>query len=255
MNKQLITEQLENLGLEKTEASLYLFLLEKGSKTYLELARDSKINRSKVYRHIEKLKNKGLVTRTDDSSGKKLKATSPKNLELLIQKKEEALLTQKKTMPELLSVLTELPNHSQKEFEIKHYKGQDGIRQMLWNQMNATNEILAFSYKNKNEMVGKKFAEKLREMQVERKIILKEIENETDQGDTWYTKIHKWKDFYQSKHISKEDLAIKQYIAVYNNTVSIINWINSEQVGIEIHNEIYTNMQKQIFMKTWNSLP
>lgn len=37
MNKQIIIEQLQNLGIEEIEANIYIYLLEKGSRTHLEL--------------------------------------------------------------------------------------------------------------------------------------------------------------------------------------------------------------------------
>ena len=145
-----------------------------------------------------------------------------------------------------------MPTQLEREFEVKYFHGQEGLKQMLWNQLSAQKEILAFSYQNKNLMVGKAFAEKIREEQVFRKITLYEVENETDQGDYWYTEVANWGKYYKSRHISPKVLEIKQYIGIFNNTVSIANWVEGESVGVEIQNALFANTQRQLFWNMWN---
>lgn len=253
MNKQLILKQLVDVGLEEIEAHIYLYLLENGPRTHLELSREINTDRSKIYRYVEKLVQKSLIEESNDAWGKKLQAAKPSNIELLIQKEEELLKLRKENTPTLINELSGIPTYSEREFEVKYYHGQEGLRQMLWNQLSAEKEILAFSYRNKNDMVGKIYAEKIRTEQVERKIMLYEVENEVDQGDYWYTDVIHWDHFYKSRYISPKILKIKQYIAIFNNTVAIANWINNEEVGVEITNSIYSNMQKQIFWRFWET--
>lgn len=251
MNKQIFLEQLVSIGLEEIEAKIYLYLLENGPHTHLNLSRELNIDRSKIYRYVEKLLSKNLLEELINAWGKKLQSAKPENIQLLIHKKEELLESQKKRLPELVRELSNIPTYIQREFEVKHYRGQEGLRQTLWNQLSAKKEIYAFSYKNKNDIVGKNYAEKIRTEQVERKIMLYELENETDQGDYWYTKVVNWCEFYKSRHIPRKILDIKQYIAIFNNTVAIINWLGREEVGVEIINSSYADMQKQLFKKFW----
>lgn len=251
MNKQNTLSQLENFGFDALEAKIYLHLLENGPRTHLELSREANIDRSKIYRGIEKLIKNKLIEQSADAWGKKLKAASPQNINLLMAEREESLKAQRESLPELIHNLNSIPSFSKREFEIKHYRGQEGLRQMLWNQLYAKDEILAFSYKNKNDIVGKPYAEKIRTLQVEKKIKLFEIENETDQKDYWYTNVSEWSKYYESRHISPKILKINQYIAIFNNTVAIINWLDREEVGLEIINSSYADMQKQLFRKFW----
>lgn len=251
MNKQFFNTYLAQLGLENIEAQIYLYLLENGARTPLELSRELNVDRSKIYRYAEKLIKKKLIEESNTSWGKKLKAANPQNILLSLAEKEEQLKIQKKSLPQVIDNLMKLPTYSEREFEVKHYRGQEGLKQMLWNQLSAKKEIIAFSYKNKNDIVGKSYAEKIRAEQVERKIMLYEVENETDQGNYWYTNIFGWKNFYKSRHIPTRTLKIKQYIAIFNNTVAIINWSKGDEIGIEIINASFTEMQKQLFWKFW----
>lgn len=251
MNKQLILKQLIDIGLEEIEANVYFHLLENGPRTHLQLSRETSIDRSKIYRYVEKLIKKNLIIESNDAWGKKLQAAKPGNIEQLLEKKGEILRLQKEVAPILINELNNLPSYNQREIEIKNYRGSEGLKQMLWNQLSAKKELLAFSYKNRNDIVGESFAEKVRAEQVERKITLYEVENETDQGNYWYTKVENWNKFYKSRFISPKILTIRQHISIFNDTVAIINWLNEEQVGLEITHSFYAKMQKQIFWKFW----
>lgn len=251
MNKQILLRQLSQYGLDASEALIYLFLLEHGPQTPLELSRAINVDRSKVYRSIEDLVKKRFLEESHAAWGKKLQAANPGNLALIVAAEELLLEDRKQALPALIEELASIPAYSKREFEVKHYRGQDGLRQMLWNQLTAKKEILAFSSKNKNDIAGKTYAEKIRLEQVVRKIMLYEVENETDQGDYWYTSVEGWPKYYKSRYISPKILHIKQYIAIFNHTVAIMNWHDGEEVGLEIVNQTYAEMERQRFWKFW----
>lgn len=252
MNKQIIINQLGNFGLDEDEAKIYLHLLEKGTQTPLELSRDTNINRSKIYRYIDRLTAKKLIEMSNAERGLRLKASNPQNLELLIYEKEQEVKNQKEKLPDILKELASSSNDLPKSFEIKHYHGTDGPKQMLWNHLAAKKEILVFGYENRNDIAGKTFAELIREEQVRRKITKIEIENATDQGDYWYTAVANWGKYYKSRYIPPRILNIKQYHVIFNDTISILSWSEGNKVGVEITNSPFTEMYKQIFWKFWD---
>jgi sugar-specific transcriptional regulator TrmB len=251
-NKQIVPSLLGRFGLDEIEAQVYLYLLQNGSRTPLDLSREISINRSRIYRYIDRLVGKKLVEVSGEERGRKLKASNPSNLELLIQEEELKAKSQREVLPELLKELTRLPAKLEKEFEVRHYHGIEGLRQMLWNHLStADRQILAYCYQNRNEMVGKQFAEKIREEQVFKKVMLYEIQNESDKGSYWYTDVANWGKYYTTCEISPKIMEIKQYIAIVNNTVSICNWVEGERVGIEIENSTYAKAQRQLFWTLW----
>ncbi|OGK16568.1 hypothetical protein A2862_02415 [Candidatus Roizmanbacteria bacterium RIFCSPHIGHO2_01_FULL_38_41] len=251
MNKQNYLTQIQEFGLDEVEALIYFHLLQNGKQTPLELSRALNIDRSKIYRSVEKLTKMRLIQDLYARWGKKLQAVDPQSFALILQEEKEKLDTKIQTLPLLISQLSNLSSYTRNEFEIKHYRGQEGLRQMLWNQLSAKRDIVAFSYRNRNDIVGKKYAEKIRQTQVDRKITLYEVENETDQNDYWYTDVKNWGKFYKSRYISPKVLKIKQHIAVFNQTVAIINWFDGEEVGLEIVNATYAETQLQLFWKFW----
>lgn len=251
MNKQLLNQHLNLLGLDETEVLLYLNLLERGPQTPLELSRKSSVNRSKIYRYLERLKNKKLVEDIDTGWGLKIAAGKPANLELLVRERETEVKEQKEILPVILTELKSLATVEPKEFEIKNYHGLEGLKQMMWNQLSAKKEILQFSFETRNEVVGKNFAEKVREEQVLRRIMLYEIENALDQGTFWYTDVPDFPKFYSSRHIPPKILEIKQNLSIFNDTVSIMNWSGETKAGVEIAHPTLAKMQREIFWEFW----
>ncbi|MDP1721575.1 MAG: helix-turn-helix domain-containing protein [Candidatus Gottesmanbacteria bacterium] len=253
MNKQIITRQLEQFGLDDVEVQIYLNLLSKGAKTPLDLSRETNINRSKIYRYLDRLKAKRLVEEADGGRGLSLKAAIPDSLELLILEKEQQVRNQKEILPELIKELSSLPACGGKAgFEVKHYHGTEGLKQMLWNHLAAKKEILVFGYENRNNIAGKAFAETIRQEQVDRKITKIEIENVTDQGNYWYTNVSNWGKYYRSRYLPPQILTIKQYLVVFNDTISILNWADGNKVGVEITNASFADMYKQMFHNYWD---
>lgn len=251
MNRQNILGELLRLGLDSTEAKIYLHLVEFGPITPLKLSREISINRTKIYRYIDRLKKLGLIEDSNVGWGLELKAASPQNFAILIQQKEKTVKEQKDILDSLVNQVSHLPTFSKREFEIQHYFGQEGLKQMMWNQLSAKKEILQFAFETRNEAVGKKYAELIRQNQVDRRIKLYEIENATDQGDYWYTDVGGWANYYDSRHIPSRILTIKQNFSVFNNTLSIMNWHENTLVGIEITNTYLAQMQEKIFWTFW----
>jgi sugar-specific transcriptional regulator TrmB len=251
MNKQIVSTQLQQFGLDEVEITLYLHLIENGPKTPLDLSRETSVNRSRIYRYLDRLKAKKLIEEVNLGRGIVLKASDPKNLKLLILEKEQEITIQRENLSNIIKELTVLPTDQTKSIEIKHYHGEEGLKQMLWNHLSAKKELLVFGFENRNNIAGKAFAEKIRFEQVERKITKIEIENATDQGDYWYTSVPNWGKYYQSRYIPPKILDIKQYQVIYNDTISILNWADGNKVGVEIANSPFVNMYRQIFWKFW----
>lgn len=257
MNKHTITQQLQILGLDDIEINIYLYLLEGFAKTPLEISRETGINRSKIYRYLERLKQKRLIEQLTVERGIKLEAASPEILKLLFIEKEKELKTQQELLPGLVKDLNMISHRLENPFEIRYYHGEEGLKQMLWNRLSAK-EILLYGYQTMNEIVGKKFADILREEQVKRKIKQYEIEEDVDIGNFTgaftYTDVPNWKDYYIPRYMSPNTLKIRQYTSIYNNTIAIMNWENGAKGGVEIVNELYAYMQKQLFWIMWNKI-
>ncbi len=251
MNKTALEEKLISFGLTLRQADIYLSLLEKGIQSPLELSRLTNINRTTLYRELEELKEKGLIEEIVEEHRIRFSASDPKNLELLLTKKETELQKLKIDLP---SVLSQLPptTLTSPTTRIVSFRGKSGLQQLLWNVLKAEKEHIGYGYTDWNESVGREFAEKLRQECVDRNISSREIQNSTAINYQPYTdnKIYQTK-FYSCRYISPKTLDIKHDTYIYNDVFAFCSFYQGELFGVEIHNAEIAKTQKQIFEILW----
>ena len=252
MNNNTIIELLKNFDVNPKEGEIYLALLQKGILSPLQLSRSTLLNRTTIYRILEKLKKIGLVEEVLDEKRTKAKAISPNKFEMIIKQKESEVDKLKQTLPSLKSQLTTIQGVASPETKVLYYRGQNGLRQLLWNTLQAQDEIIGYGYMNWNEVVGKEYAEKLRSEVVTRKRYSREIQNkESIDPLKIYTKITGYEKFHTAKGISKETIEIKHDTYIYNNVFAFSHFIEEEFFGIEIYNAEIVKTQRQIFEILW----
>lgn len=239
MTNNLIETKLEELGFSPEEISIYLYLIKNEEQSLLELSRGLKIDRAKVYRNIEKMLQKQLVEETLSSRGKKVKASPPETLQVLINLEEEKVNHKKQILPEITQLLHSLSPNSQNTFKIKTYKGQDGMGEMMKNQLNAKKDILTMAFTTSENLVGKEFAKKIKLEIIEKKIKIYCLYNDEKNLEL--------ADTTQSIFIPEHKLKIRQQVYIYNDVFAIINKENDEFVGLEITDKTLAEMQRQAF--------
>lgn len=254
MNITQTKEPLTKLGLSQRQADIYLVLLKKGILTPLEISKYTEINRTTVYRIIEKLKSKGLVEEIVDERGKKFKAADPEKLNYIIAQKQAELGKIKSLLPDLINNLNAVEKDIHSKARFVYFKGQDGLKQLLWNTLKAAGKtkVLGYGYMDWNQAVGKKFAEELREEYVNRKIKTWEILNKKPCRD--FTDNQEYLDkWYQNRLIPKSTLEINHDTYIYNDVFAFAHFYQEEFFGVEIHSREIAKTQKQIFNILWNT--
>ena len=110
-----VASELENFGLTKTQAKIYVTLIASGIASASEVAKSSRIRREEVYRLIPELEKRGLITRKLKTP-KKFSAIKPETaIQILIKAKLNNMKGEidqlKQRQPELVSRLKtmELP--------------------------------------------------------------------------------------------------------------------------------------------------
>lgn len=252
MNKSKVVENLQILGFTKSEARLYYFLIKYGPHTPLQLARKTKINRTKIYRITDKLRKKKLVEESDSKWGKTINAAQPEFLKQLIEKEIKTTKRKESILPNTLSTLEQLIKTPATTFESKYYRGTEGIKQIYWNVLSGNGDVLVFGYTDRNKLVGRRFAEKVRTEQVVRKISMYELANpQPEYTENDYTSVPGWNTYYSEKFIDEKVLTIRHQITIFNDVVSIKNFVRSDKSGIEIKNQLLADMHRQIFWHFW----
>src|SRR3990172_9392171 len=97
---------LEEIGLERVLRRLYTTLISRGTLTVLELSRLSEINRTQVYRFLEKLTALGLVEEIVDEHRKMYRTTGLRGLERLVAEKRAKVETLTASLPNISTFLS-----------------------------------------------------------------------------------------------------------------------------------------------------
>jgi len=117
-------KQIEQLGLTKNEALVYIDLLELGSSSSGEIIRKSGLHGSKVYAALDRLKRKGLANYVIKSGKKSFIATDPRRL-LELEQERETLV--KQIVPEL----ERLHRKPRYRVNIEIYEDWEGLKNIV----------------------------------------------------------------------------------------------------------------------------
>lgn len=129
-------------GLEEKEAKVYLDLLSLKKAKLLELSKISEIKRTTLYRLLDKLIEKGLVSEIYEGKRHYYIAESPEKLLNFLAEQKEKI---KKILPQLKALEEEVIERP----KIKFYEGKEGIRSLYEEILKDKNEIIGFSWPEK----------------------------------------------------------------------------------------------------------
>ncbi len=222
---------LEEIGLTDSQIIVYTTLLELGQTKSGNIIKIAQIAGSVVYRALDDLIQKGLVTFIIKSKTKYFSATEPKNIMHLWEDKKSKLAD---LIPELENI-----SLSQNQPETKMFIGWKGIQTAFNSVLEILpkgSEYLAFALgSNKNEPKSVKvFFENYQLKRIKMKYKVKLIVNRSDKNvfETRFKNVKNW----QIKYVN--DFAPRG-IGIYGDTVLIASFediptavmINSKQIA------------------------
>lgn len=249
-NKDGILERLTELNLSIDEAKIYIELI-KEPNTHLRLSRITGINRTKVYRIVEQLIKRSLVSKRSDDRGTFLVATNYSALEIELVNQEEKNKQQRLIFQNLVSELELLKKQNNSRFTINTYEGIEGFKQMLWNELKTQRELLSLGYSNIELFVPDHYWSKKYRSLVNQ-ACYKVFELKTNIADpVGFTKEEQYMKNYFYRLLDPKILPLNNQTVIYNNTTAIYHWRNNQRVGLEIINKPYTDMMRGIFKHLW----
>lgn len=247
INKMLL-QIIKQVGLGSKHALIYELLAKMPATTPLELARETKLNRSSLYRYLEEMRGKGLVELVlRDKSSKYIANLS--GLDQYLASEESRVESLKQIIPSLVRELS--VNKERAQSEVKYFQGRDGLKQMLWNVVASGREYVGLGYENWNTSVGKTYADKLRVKNMETGAKSREITNEIE-DDFEYTNLGaEYQRVYQHRQIDTKILEIKHDTYIYGEVFAYYYHYQGEYFGVEIHNKEIARTERQMFEILW----
>jgi hypothetical protein len=241
------------LGLEPEIAMLYLALHTYGPQSISELSRNSGVERTRIYRLIDKLMDSNLIEVESHYKKGIIKAAPIANINILISQREQEL----KSLQDELSLIEQLLARntlSSPATRVQFYTGAAGIKQMYWNETKAKGEVLAFLHENMQLRTDSRFFERWAQQCNEKNMHFRGIITDSfiASQKLWYThhtndRLKNW----QARYINQDTFAITHGTIVYDNVVGYFNWKDDEVFGIEIYNSQIAHTQRQLFELLW----
>lgn len=248
MINNLLHQVFKQIGLTDKHALVYEKLANGTRTTPLQLSRETRLNRSSLYRYLEELRLKGLVELVLQDKSSKYQA-DPEGLNQYFVSEESRVENLKKAIPRLLHELGEIKGKGGSE--VKYFQGKVGLKQMLWNVVASGNPYAGLGYENWNTSVGKSYADKLRGKNMETSAKSREITN--DQGGGFeYTELgDKYQRIYKHRRIDPKILEIKHDTYIYGEVFAYYYHYQGEYFGVEIHNKEIARTELQMFEILW----
>ncbi len=131
---------LRELGLSELEAAVYLRLLHTPNSTAQQLSQSSKITRTNMYRILDLLLERNLVT-ADSTPVKRFSAAEPHVLKELLQQEQVRLKDLSRSLNSALPFLSAQYALSRNKPGIIHLSGSEGFEQLLNDMVNSQTEV------------------------------------------------------------------------------------------------------------------
>ena len=172
-------KELENIGLSKNEAKVYLTLLNLGSSAAGIKAEKSRVYRTNVYEALNRLIEKGLVSYIYKGHQKLFQAEDPSKLLSILKEREESF---KKILPQL-----NINSKLAKKDKVSIYEGPNGIKAIMSDiikqkeETNSFDEVVTFGIPKDMVFRVKTFIKKYHQRRIELKLVQKHLYDQNAQ--------------------------------------------------------------------------
>jgi sugar-specific transcriptional regulator TrmB len=239
------------LGLEPQIADLYLTLHAYGPQTISELSRNAKVERTRIYRLIDKLMASNLIEVESHYKRGILKAAPIANLHILINQKEQELQSLQDEL-ELIEQVLARNSLSSPATRVQFYRGPEGIRQIRWNQLRAKTECVGYSHRIVDEGAGQTFMHRWVE-EFEQRGLRKKVLLNDEFVQSWRHRKPPGRRIkgVEYNYIAPSIFKIANVCDIYNDVTAYLQWKDGEVFGIEIYNQEIADAQRQFFALLW----
>jgi DNA-binding transcriptional regulator GbsR (MarR family) len=231
---------LEEIGLSKNEAKVYLSLIYLGCTTAGKIAKHSKVPRPNVYDALERLQEKGLVSHVMKDEKMHFEASEPSALMNLLKEREARL---NEIMPKLV-----LNQQMAKGSEAHIFEGMKAAKNMFLHFLDINETLYVYGAPQIAITLAKPFLENFHLRRAERKMWQKHIYNsDAAERIKW---INKNLPYTEARALPKEyDAPITTHIC--GDEVVFILW-QANPLVIQIKNKELAKAYKGYFDILWS---
>lgn len=238
-------------GFSGDEARIYLVLLEIGTASALTVSRKVRMGRTKVYRILDKLIAKGMVTYQADEQGFKFVAHSPAKLDLSLAQREAEVSSLRQKLPVVVEALERVSSTGMPGSKVLFYRGKKGIEQVNFNTLRAHGELLSFEIGTANDLMSRKDAERLRRELVANKIATRTITN-AKRLEPFTEVVELVQRWWEIRYVDPALFTIRAEVFIYNDVYLLYRYTDEDVFAVEIYNQDLADMQRELFEFLWH---
>lgn len=238
---------LEDSGLKSGEAEIYDLLLQYGDSPASSITSKTKYKRGMVYKFLEDLKQKGLVSSHSKSKKTYFRAEHPYKLMEIIENTIKGAEYQKISLESVLPKLAESYNQKETRPTVSYYEGITGIRKVF-------QDIYAPKKEPVYGCVDLEVSDKVLPQHVVRDLIPLRIKNKVKAisfvAKSDLSEAIQKKDaesLRKSVLLDKKEFPVPAEIDVYEDKVALLSFQKGEFAGILIQNKDIATTLKTIF--------
>jgi sugar-specific transcriptional regulator TrmB len=230
--------ELKQIGLNKSEITVYLYLLEEGLSSPPHIAKGTGIARTNCYNILLILKEKGLVEEHQAGKRKAYISSDPEALLRTLEKKKEAV---ERLLPDLRGLYTLQKNKP----KIRFYEGWEQVKEIYLQTLNAK-EIFAIGSTKHLHLVDEKFLQKFFTEIKTREIILNDILN-SDSGEEIAKQTKELlKGYYDVRVLPRNIENFKTDILIWEDNIALIT-LEEPIFGTVLTNKLLAETFRIIF--------
>lgn len=156
-NEEMICNFLTQLDYSKDAIEIYLTLIKNGPSTLLRISKDSRVERTKLYRLVDQFIQNGVVEEVPAYKQKTIKAVDLSAIEILVKEKEARAISLASTLPVFSKAVEGFAKNNLPDVNVVYYRRIEGMKQMIWHVTRAEGLYRTYSYRFWNDIVGDKF--------------------------------------------------------------------------------------------------
>lgn len=251
----MLKQTLYGLGMSEKEVAVYLALLSLGTSKPIELARYTSYTRPTIYDVLEKLIQRGLVSKYQKGSITFFSAQDPKRLLDCVEREwdelQNKIYKQKQQIQSLLPVLQSIQMSNTTKPKVQFFEGEKGMREAYEDTLTTKNTI--FAYTNVEEMVKMfpHFFPAYFQRRAAKRIPTDAIfvQNAAGRERASYDRM----ELRRTKFFPDAEAIWYPEVKIYDDKVLITSW--REKMAVIIQSQEYADLQRVIFKVLWENLP
>ncbi len=240
-----IQNELQNIGLHKSEIKIYFYLLENGLSSPPQIAKSTKIARTNSYHILQSLKEKGLVIEQRGDKRKAYLASDPSAFLRTLEKQKEII---EQILPDLRGLYITQKNKP----KIRFFDGWEQTKEIYLQSLSAQS-IIAMGSTNKLTELDEKFFTFFVEQIRTKNIVMHDILSYPSKEKGAPESILKLKGLYNVKFLSQKHSELPTDMLIWDDNVALIS-LEKPIFGTIITNKTIAQTFKIMFDVMWNGL-